>query len=75
VKLKDAVKVCSAMGASLRKRDGEYRVAPKVGGKFTKQRAEEMAYFTNDLGDAVNTCRFAAERGHFNGHKRRKARR
>lgn len=74
MKLKEAVKACSAMGASLRKRDGEYRVAPKVGAKFSKQRAEEMAYFTNDLKDAVSTCRYAAERGHFKG-TRRKARR
>jgi hypothetical protein len=34
---------------------GEYRVAPRVGPGVTRERAEDMAYYTADLVDAVAT--------------------
>lgn len=46
--LKEAKKELNAIGMSISKRDGEYRVNYK-GGK------ESTAYYTNDLGDAVST--------------------
>lgn len=54
LKLKDATKYVSEMGFSLRNRDGEYRLAPKG---LSSERAEEMAYYTNDLEDVILTAR------------------
>lgn len=44
------------LGFSFRKQSGtgEYRIVPK---HLTGQRAEDSAYYTNDLQDALNTMR------------------
>lgn len=52
--LKEAIKALSALGLSLRKRDGEYRVAPMG---VSPEEAERKAYYTDDLKDAVDTGR------------------
>lgn len=49
--LKTAKALAATVGASIRKRDGEYRVA------FAETNyADTTAYFTNDLADAVATA-------------------
>lgn len=49
---------CKASGMSLRKLDGEYRIAPDhyVFPQFTPEQREEMAYYTDDRGDAAATA-------------------
>jgi hypothetical protein len=68
MRFKDAQKACRVMGASLRRtgEGNEIRVT-KAGAKTRaqKERAEAMAYYTNDVEDAVNTCRDMASRPSF----------
>ncbi len=47
--LKQATERARSWGVTLRKIDGEYRVAPKGEGA-------DFAYFTNDLDDAIRTA-------------------
>jgi hypothetical protein len=54
--LSDAKKIVAAVGCTLSKSDGEYRVNLRGHGEAT-------AYYTNDLQDAVNTAKTMAARG------------
>lgn len=47
--LKNLTEKCRAMGLTCRKRDGEYRINYKGG-------SEETAYYTDDMGDALDTA-------------------
>lgn len=49
---------CRALGCSLRKRDGEFRVAYLTG---SLEQREARAYYTNDLVDAVDTAKAMEE--------------
>lgn len=51
--LAQAKAACKAVGMSLRKRDGEYRVTLR---NVDPQLAERIAYYTNDISDAVATA-------------------
>lgn len=53
VTFKTAQAMCRALGCSIRKRDGEYRVAYLHG---TLEEREARAYYTNDLRDACDTA-------------------
>lgn len=59
LKFKDVQKHLAGVGISLRHDDGEYRVsfslAPGRWPGLTKKRAEDTAYYTNDLHDAQAT--------------------
>jgi hypothetical protein len=64
--LKHARTIAHTLDMTIRHLDGEYRVAPRVGarscwvasyGVMTADRAEKLAYYTNDLDDAVATAR------------------
>lgn len=57
--LKQAKEICGNLGMTLRKTDGEYRVTYRVTASDwkTREQAEEYAYYTNDLSDAVATAR------------------
>lgn len=50
--LQSAKAQLAAHGMSISKRDGEYRVTCKG---FERRRAEELAYYTNDIDDAIST--------------------
>lgn len=49
---------CKASGMSLRKLDGEYRIAPSAYTfpQFTAEQREDMAYYTDDRDDAAATA-------------------
>ncbi len=49
----DAKRIARGLGYSLRRFDGEYRVAPYAG---TTAEREARAYYTPDLDDALHTA-------------------
>lgn len=53
--LKQAKEVLRPLGLSINRKWGEYRVAPLIAPDMPPKRAEAIAYYTNDLDDAVST--------------------
>lgn len=51
--LRDAKLTVATLGLTLRKREGEYRVTVRT---TDHELAERMAYYTNDINDAVATA-------------------
>lgn len=51
----EAKAIARSLGFSLSYRNGEYRLAPRG---TTPSIAEAQAYYTDDLGDAIDTARF-----------------
>ena len=59
---KEAIIRCRAIGVTLRKRDGEYRVSPWTFSQERNGASERNAYYTNDMADALGTAWAMIER-------------